>query len=93
MDVPGRRRTMKFSVTQDAAFLYKKLIELGSQPELAFKTAQDFREQCLPEDSDVIPCNRTLLAKCSEHTGSMEDFKIEHLENKYKIKINIQTGV
>jgi len=93
MHVPGRRRTMECSVTQDAAFLYKKLIELRSQPELAFKTAQDFREQCLPEDSDVIPCNRTLLAKCSENTGSMEDFKIEHLENKYKTKINIQTGV
>lgn len=84
---------MSITVTQDAAFLYKKLIELGSQSELAFKTAQDFREKCLPANSDVILYGRTLRAKCSEDSGSMEDFKIEHLEIKYKIKIHIQTGV
>lgn len=93
MHVPGRRRAMSITVTQDAAFLYKKLIELGSQSELAFKTAQDFREKCLPANSDVILYGRTLRAKCSEDSGSMEDFKIEHLEIKYKIKIHIQTGV
>lgn len=93
MHVPGRRRAMSITVTQDAAFLYKKLIELEYQPELAFKTAQHFRVQCLPVDSNVIPCDRTLRAKCSEDSGSMEDFEIEHLEIKYEIKIHIQTGV
>ncbi len=87
MHLPGRRRNMRFSNTQDAGLLANYLIQAGTQREKAIECAQDFREQCLPLQSEIIPQLRPLKAKLSQEIDGLDQSLVHQLELKYGKKI------
>ena len=91
MHLPGRRPNMGFSTIQDAALLANLLIQTGTPREKAIECAQEFREQCLPPQSETIPQLRPLQARLPEQCGGVDSSLVATLEVKYSIEI--QTGV
>lgn len=88
MHLPGKRTSMYFSRTRDAALLTNLLIKQGKTFEAAIEIGQAFREDCVPKGSEAIPEIRQLLARHADDVGQLETSLVAHLEQKYKRKIH-----
>jgi hypothetical protein len=93
MHLPGKRPNMNFSITRDASLLANHLIQIGTPFREAISVAQNFREQCLPTNSDTIPQLRPLQAKLSEKYSGVNQSLVAHLELKYGRKIQTNGGL